>query len=505
MTISIDATDAIGAGRLDRRVLVIFSLVATFIVAVALRHFLAANNDVSWLLTAGEHVLAGDKLYAGVIETNPPIAVLAYIPAIVIAHAIGMSPEIVTDALVFIGIAVSLGITALILRRSAALKKLHNPVLLVLAFAVLTVMPMLQFGQREHIALVGCLPVLAVLLRRAQDETPERWALVIAGLGAGVTLAFKPHFAFGIFCAVAAIAMMRRSWRPFSAPENLIAGVLFVVYVMGIAVFFPEYFTAVTPLVRAVYVPVGMPFSRLIVSLGVLCWVSLLLFTVTLQRQRFNRSVLVLAAASVGFALAFFLQHKGWAYQSYPMLALAFMALGAAIVLHPFESGRVAGLGAVSALVLIFGNSLGWFMNGCDAGGLQPHLAPLANKPAILAITGEPGIGHPAVRALNGTWVSREASLWITAHVNYMKTHGGIAPGQEDRLRDYVARERAWLIEDIKQHPPTIVLVDNLTGQWGAWLRADTELSDLLKSYKKVDSFDRIDVLTRTEAAVTSR
>jgi hypothetical protein len=33
MTISIDATDAIGAGRLDRRVLVTFALVATFIVA----------------------------------------------------------------------------------------------------------------------------------------------------------------------------------------------------------------------------------------------------------------------------------------------------------------------------------------------------------------------------------------------------------------------------------------------------------------------------------------
>ncbi|MDP1584138.1 MAG: hypothetical protein Q8M18_12005 [Bradyrhizobium sp.] len=58
-----------------------------FAVAIMLRQVLAANTDVSWLLTVGERVLGGQRLYVDVFETNPPMAVLVYLPAIVIARA----------------------------------------------------------------------------------------------------------------------------------------------------------------------------------------------------------------------------------------------------------------------------------------------------------------------------------------------------------------------------------------------------------------------------------
>ena len=49
------------------------ALAALFAAAIALRHGLAANTDVSWLLTVAERVLNGQRLYLDVIETNPPI------------------------------------------------------------------------------------------------------------------------------------------------------------------------------------------------------------------------------------------------------------------------------------------------------------------------------------------------------------------------------------------------------------------------------------------------
>jgi len=83
-----------------------------------LRHFLAANTDVSWLLTVGERVLDGRRLYIDVVETNPPMAVLVYIPGIAISRVLGLPAEIVTDSLMFAARFISLAIVARILRKS---------------------------------------------------------------------------------------------------------------------------------------------------------------------------------------------------------------------------------------------------------------------------------------------------------------------------------------------------------------------------------------------------
>ena len=52
-------------------------------------------------------------------------------------------------------------------------------------------------------------------------------------------------------------------------------------------------------------------------------------------------------------------------------------------------------------------------------------------------------------------------------------------------------------IEDFRKLPPDIVLVDNVRNDWGAWVRADAELSELLKPYSLVRSVDGVDVLLR--------
>jgi hypothetical protein len=271
---------------------------------------------------------------------------------------------------------------------------------------------------------------------------------------------------------------------------------------------FPDFFTVIGPLAKDVYIPVGKSFTAIISELGVSCWIAAVLLTVVLKRgSGIGATVAVLLAISAGFAVAFFLQRKGWPYHAYPMIAVALFACGVAgaASLLVSKRHRLVGASAIIALVLLIGSATLWFRDVSNPSGLIPHLAKLGRNPALLVVSGEAGIGHPVVRELHGRWVSRENSLWITNFVRYMKQHGMISPEKEPVLEGYVARERAWLIEDIKQHPPTIVLVDNLTGQWGAWLRADAELSNLLKSYTKADSFEGIDILTRPDAAVTSR
>src|SRR5258708_35295317 len=112
------------------------SIVILFAVAIVLRHVLAANTDVSWLLTVGERVLDGQRLYVDVIDANPPMAGLLYLPGIVIARALGLPAEVLTDRLIFAATFVSLAILARILNNSSVLERAHSRLLVPLAIAM---------------------------------------------------------------------------------------------------------------------------------------------------------------------------------------------------------------------------------------------------------------------------------------------------------------------------------------------------------------------------------
>jgi hypothetical protein len=476
------------------------SIAILFVAAIILRHLLAANTDVSWLLTVGERVLDGQRLYVDVVETNPPMAVLVYMPGIVMARALGLPVEVVTDSLVFAAIAVSLAVAARVLKNSSVLEGARSWLLAPLAFAMLAVLPMQTFGQREHIAIVELLPMLAVYAVRMKGEAVSSWMAVIAGCGAGLAASFKPHFAIAILCAVGCLAIYSRSWKAVLTPENLIAAGIALLYAASVIVYFPEFITVVGPMVRDVYLPVGLSFQALLERPALPIWGVAVVATIVLKRHDgTDAPCLLLLATSLGFAAVFVLQRKGWPYHSYPMIALAMLALGYALVSNAPRTAldRTLRAGAVVLFAILFARSMLWFASFFDATPLQASIARLGPHPRILAITAEPGLGHPLVRALNGTWVSRQQGLWVEAYLEYMRQHGIIGPQGDPALDGYAARERAMLIEDFNRVRPSVILVDNLNGDWSAWLRAHPEVSSLMRDYQLVETINRIDILNQ--------
>lgn len=477
------------------------SMATILAIAVALRCIVPANTDIAWLLTVGERVLGGEMLYRDVIETNPPIAVWIYIPGLLVGRALHVRPEIVTDALVFLGVAISLGMSALILKRSQALSAVNGWPLVIVAFAALTILPMQQFGQREHIALILLLPMLAVLVLRSVGESPPLWAVIVAGLGAGLTLAFKPHFAIALAFGLLALAVRHRSPRILFAPENVIAAAMVGVYAAVIIMFYPRFFTLIGPLVRDVYIPVGKSFGAMVTKPAVTIWLALMVSAFYFRRgKQIDTPVLLLIATSAGFALAFFLQRKGWPYHSYPMIVSAMLAIGVMLAEEPGKSKTdiFRRRGQAAGLAILFACAMAWFNTGSDITFLRERVARLDPHPKLLALTAEPSIGHPLVRTLDGVWVSRQQALWVEGYRDYMKQTGILRPDNEAAVNAHAAREREFLIADIRKKPPTVVLVDNLTGEWGLWLASHPEVSALLKDYSVADTVDHIDILMRS-------
>jgi hypothetical protein len=477
-------------------------IAAVFAVAVWLRQALPFNVDVSWWLTVSERMLDGQRLYVDILETNPPMASSVYLLSVVLARWTGVRPEIAIDALIFALIAASLTLTWRILRRSSVSRRAAGSALAVWAATLLGVLPMHDFGQREHLALIAMLPALAVCILRGDRETVSPTAVLIAGLSAAITMSFKPYFAFAIGFSILAAANQARDWRVFFAPENWIAAALVVLHGVCTFVFYPEYFTVVYPLVRDVYLLLKAPLLALILTSATAVWVGSVLIVLALQnrRQKPDTASFVVLAASFGFAVAFFVQRKGWSYHAYPMVALGLMAVGCAVAAIDRERRRSWRLRAAAGLAAaaMFVKACLWFNAGVDVRQIQDQVARLGPHPKILMLSAAAVIGFPLVRTLEGTWISRQEAPWMREIVRRSRLDGSIDAQTAARLDVYVERERAGLIEDFRKQPPDVVLIDNRNSDWGRWAYADPEISALLEPFKSVRTIDGIDILQRT-------
>ncbi|MET4261157.1 hypothetical protein ABIC09_006124 [Bradyrhizobium sp. S3.12.5] len=474
---------------------------AVFGLALLMREFVPLNTDVSWLLVVGERMLDGQHLYGDIIEINPPMAAFAYLPGVALGRLLDVDPRHVIDVQLLLLAVASLYAVSRIVRLSPAWAQANWGPFAVWAAAVVTLLPMHVFGQREHMATLTFLPALAVYALRSGRVSVPLWAILIAGSGAGITLAFKPFFAVPVALCMLASAVRARSWLVLLAPENIIAGVLVASVSIGTYLLYPEYFTVTYPLVRDTYLSWSMPLSVIFLNAASLLFAVAMLSVLLTTWGRTPDSLLVAAVlAAGGFAISFFLQRRGWAYHSYPMVAVAMLAMGyALLVAGDAPSRRRLGLTAPLILAATFLFGAQWFNGKVYVGPVREAIEGLMPHPRILVLSGEAAIGHPLVRDVGGVWVSRQENLWLRVFGRLTREKTSVDAATAARLNDYLALERKWLIEDFRKLPPDIVLVDNLRDGWGDWVRADAELSQLLKPYSLVRSVEGIDILRRTE------
>jgi hypothetical protein len=218
--------------------------------------------------------------------------------------------------------------------------------------------------------------------------------------------------------------------------------------------------------------------------------------------------------ASAGFAAAYVVQGKGWPYQSYPMLALALIALGLAIVRRrqamerTGEGHRFKDICAVLAFCFIAVKSFAWLDLAVEdraATAMVERIAP--PHPSITLISDDVALGHPLVRAVQGRWISPVGSLWIMEDAAIQRFAGGIDAVKDGRLAAYLEAGRQQLIGEIRDGKPDIILIDDRAdhivvdkhgASWSEWVNADRDLSVLLAAdYREVGKADGLAIFKR--------
>jgi hypothetical protein len=468
-------------------------------------HLAAADNvDVSVLLTWAEKFVDGARPYVDFIEVNPPGSFLLYVPAVLVGRALGTSAEHATRLLLFAALTTSLVLVRATLPKTAPPGSTRSA-LLAFAVVVLVALPARTFAEREHIGAIAILPFLAVAAARLSGSAPA-WPLrLAAGVGAGVALVAKPHFATALLSLGLFVGWRTRSARHIGRLEWISATGTAFAYLAVAYGAFPEFFSTVAPAVAEFYLPdrVGMTIL-LLGPAAMMCAGSIVLLR---QRdlQPLPPESLVLLAAGVGAAAAYVLQGKGWPYQSYP--AVAFLALAVALTCAAAMAAgspkprRSAGKGA--AVALLVGIVVpGWFWFDVenpsrDRQALARTIKAANPEPVIVAITGDIAIGHPVARMVGAKWVQRQAALAVAMSARRLLAGDALSAGERARFEAYLASERQALLEDLTRGRPNVLLVEAGRGEWLAWASLNRMLADELAKFEAFATVDDVLVMRR--------
>jgi hypothetical protein len=295
----------------------------------------SVDADVAWQLWIGRQLNHGARLYRDIIEVNPPLWFWMAAPVDQLSTLMHLRSDHVLMVLVGCAAALSLVATDRLIR---FIEPLRRTMLLAYATLILVAMPWVDFGQREHIALIGAIPYAALLAaRRGGRRVPVGLAIAV-GAAAALGFALKHYFlVVPVLLELWFFAGQPKKWRPFR-PETL--AILFVglVYAAALLLAARDYFTTVLPMLLLAYGATGAKHVVDLFQPAVLT--ALVSIGLLLSNRRFLRSetltfAAALTVAAVGFTISYFLQAKGWSYHSVPMLGCAALALAACFASGP--------------------------------------------------------------------------------------------------------------------------------------------------------------------------
>ena len=440
------------------------------------------NSDVSWLLEIGQRWLHGARPYVDFLETNPPASILIYMPAVIGGDWTGIPPEYALLGLIWAGGLGSLYASGRIAIRAGLMTRCEAPLFAGLALALLFLLPAHIFAQREQIALIAVMPMLAVYAARANGKEVSPLVAFLVGLGGGVTVSIKPHFALAlIFPLLFMLWRARSSWRGVLrvafAPENIAVLIVGGLYLASVLICFPAFIHDMLPMDFLLYVPKRIPSRAILSNYTSHLLLAVMLWTGAIAWPELKKPLAItIALAGAGFTLAYILQGKGYRYQDYPALVLFILMAGIAITRHwprmlSSESGPPKPVRFAVMAVVVFLSAvlidLQWSLLGArvelDKTISSVRSLPIP-RPRIFAFSASLAVGQAPARRVGGTWVGSTCCDWLLPIDDRLKDKKA-TPVERKQLLTLEKRVIAMTVHDIRDGRPDVILIDGNAGR----------------------------------------
>jgi len=406
---------------------------------------------------------------------------------------VGITPELAIASLVFLLAGTSFWLSWRLVRLGGILREGQGAWALCAATFAFLLLPGACFAQREHIAVLTLLPFMAAVSARMNGANVPMTVAALAGLGAGVTMAIKPHFVLAVAPLVVLLMWRRRSITAALIVECWSAAAVVGAYAGAVVLVYPAFVSDALPLLQAVYIPVRSSAAELLTapaSLLSLVAGGLALF---LARSQIMRSgALLPLVAALGFAAAMAIQGKGYLNHAYPFVALTVFALG----LIPMERHGDRGERIFASALLIGLAGAGAFIFA--QAQTYPELAQLVRRvapphPRMMVAGSNLSIGHPLNRWVGGRWVGRRGALWATGTAVELMDRS--TPEQRAVLQHSIDQDRQIFLEDVERGQPDVILVPGEIGH--QWIASNPDVRRAVADYHPAGSAEGVTVLLR--------
>jgi putative flippase GtrA len=415
----------------------------------------AVSHDIVWQLWIARQLLGGASLYRDIIEINPPLWFWMATPVQALADAFSVQAKPLMVAAVLGWSGITLVTVALLLSGTEARSQ---AAVLIAVLVATTIIPVPDFAQREHLALLAAIPYAFLISQRAEGQSVSFPLAACIGLLAAVGFALKHYFVtVPLLLEIWLLARHGRMWRPFR-PETFALGLSAIVYVTAVLTLTPNYLSDIVPLVALAYHGYETSLLNQLSNYHLILWA---VAAVALTRLRpLPTATIALILAAAGFCFSYFVQAKGWTYHAVPATGCLLVAV--TVALQAKSGGAINRLWraqpyavAAIALPVVFAIVDGPYRNP-NAATLLPELQLAKPGSPVLGLVTNPSRVWPMVDQGGFLWPSRHFTYWMLRAIAMDRAD----PASDDpRIVALAERIKRDTIEDMRCNPPEIIAV----------------------------------------------
>jgi hypothetical protein len=418
------------------------------------------SGDITWQLWIARQMLGGARLYTDIWEVNPPLWFWSAVPVEWLGERTGLPP---TQLLFTFIVAMAIFSALLVEKLTELPRATHRFVLTLLVFWISIVMPFVDLGQREQLALTTCLPYAALIARRRYGRSTPVWIATAVGIFGAYGFAFKHYFILVPLSLELWLCVgLRRNWRPWR-PE-LVAMVIFAaLYAVCVCIFTPAYLSFMVPMNLAAYASLDRSYLAMLKPGWVGYWLLTAAFYVLYRRERRtdapveNTALFQALLITAGcFAFAYFIQRKIFTYHSVPTSGT--LAVATCLYLQEMQSRRRFPLLFGVALLAVPVFTLLTPRLGANTllAEKTTYLQSVAAGDPVFIGTFAAGWAWPDVELRHLTWISRAYTLWMVHAIARAEIDHNMTP-ELNRLR---VQTLGAVSEDIRCNPPVLLLIE---------------------------------------------
>jgi hypothetical protein len=412
------------------------------------------NADNAALLEFARRLLTGGASGIDFYDPNPPLSVLIYVPAVLLAQITGLAAW---HSLTLYVLALSILAAALswaILRRFDFLEKGEASLITAIFLIGSVFISNIFFAERDHIIAIGLFPLLLAQFAINKDYKIPGAILYPALILGALAVLIKPHYGLMPVLMIAHRALHEKSLKSVFKADFMVLAIATLAYATICLIFFRDFVINQLPDAMRFYAQLSSPEALKTLLIPAATTAALLLAATFLCPRGPKRDfILMLDVAALCLIIAFAAQLKGFYYHLIP--AILFLALSAtALTSHLAKNYRPILIAWLPLLLLVLTPvrpaypthaeyktlPLAKILSGCD----QPCSFLIVNDHAYMA--------YETALYTNSLHASRFISLWFEP----MLACGTAAPEDLDRL---YAKYAAMVTEDLERYKPSILLI----------------------------------------------